>query len=156
MAMEQMAKIKFSKDKWPTVKLINVKRGETSKRVKKPKCRAGNEECVFKSEIAVIRKVKKLQVSFHRVSNEIASDTMLAFFAESQIDPHLGRIEEVFVYLSERDHKDDQGNWHNWFNATDPGLKIKDVQITEAEVSGNTCFATLSFNKDGMKPYNLK
>lgn len=155
MAMEQMAKIKFSTDIWPTVKLFSLKRGDTARKAKRPKCKAGDEICSFKSEIQVIRKNRSLQLSFNRVGNELASDKILEFFAESQTDPHLGRIEAVFVYLSERDYKDDKGNWHNWFNETDPGLKIKDVQITEADVSGGVCFATLAFGKKDYKPFNL-
>ena len=141
MSKEKWAIIKFKGGNWAYVKLNELKHGDLPKRTKKAKCKAGDETCVFKSEVSLIKKSKTAHISFSRNGNEPTYTKLKEFAAATEIDPEddQGRISEVFIYLSERD----DGKDVNVFNKNDVGLKLKDVQVIEPSQEADRYYVTL-------------
>jgi hypothetical protein len=141
MSKEKWALIKFKGGNWAYVKLNELKHGDLPKRTKKAKCKKGDEVCVFKSEIALIKKSKTAHISFGRNGNEPTYTKLKEFAAVIEIDPEdeKGRIDEVFIYLSEQD----DGKDVNVFNKNDVGLKLKDVQVIEPTQETDRYYVTL-------------
>jgi hypothetical protein len=159
MAWQTMAQFKFNEPKgfFPTVILRDFRPGDVPQRAKTQVCKVGEELCAFKSKSEIALAQETMALSFDAVSNERAATRMLLTFAKGDVDAMdlAGRIGEVFVYISKPDYLDFRGEWHNWWNKSDPGLKMRDVQIKKAELSGGTCFTTLLFASGFVKRRNL-
>jgi len=150
MSKEKWAIIKFHGGDWAYVKLRELKPGDVPKKTKRPKCKKGDEMCAFKSDITLIKAAQTAHISFERNGNEPTFSKMQEFSAKTEIDPEddTGRIDEVFVYLSETDKDTDV----NVFNKGDIGLKLKDVQVIEPTQETDRYYVTLGATD--FKPVN--